>query len=64
MSKTPPYRTAQHARLPPRSARTSDTLLNEYGTVDSYRFDALSRLGGISYGAVGEKWDVPRGGVG
>ena len=41
-----------------------DTLLNEYGTVDSYRFDALSRLGGISYGAIGDKWDVPRGGVG
>ena len=41
-----------------------DTLLNEFGTVDSYRFDALSRLGGISYGAIGEKWDVARGGPG
>jgi len=41
-----------------------DTLLNEWGTVDSYRFDALSRLGGISYGAIGEKWDVARGGAG
>lgn len=41
-----------------------DTLLNEWGTVDSYRFDALSRLGGISYGAIGEKWDVARGGTG
>jgi flavin reductase (DIM6/NTAB) family NADH-FMN oxidoreductase RutF len=41
-----------------------DTLLNEFGTVDSYRFDALSRLGGISYGAIGEKWDIARGGPG
>jgi flavin reductase (DIM6/NTAB) family NADH-FMN oxidoreductase RutF len=41
-----------------------DTLLNEWGTVDSYRFDALSRLGGISYGAIGEKWDIARGGTG
>jgi flavin reductase (DIM6/NTAB) family NADH-FMN oxidoreductase RutF len=41
-----------------------DTLLNEWGTVDSYRFDALSRLGGISYAAIGEKWDVARGGAG
>ncbi|MDQ3024715.1 MAG: flavin reductase family protein [bacterium] len=42
----------------------NDTLLSEWGTVDSYRFDALSRLGGISYGAIGEKWDVTRGGGG
>jgi flavin reductase (DIM6/NTAB) family NADH-FMN oxidoreductase RutF len=41
-----------------------DTLLNEWGSVDSYRFDALARLGGISYGAIGEKWDVARGGAG
>jgi flavin reductase (DIM6/NTAB) family NADH-FMN oxidoreductase RutF len=41
-----------------------DTLLSEWGTVDSYRFDALSRLGGITYGAIGEKWDVNRGGGG
>jgi flavin reductase (DIM6/NTAB) family NADH-FMN oxidoreductase RutF len=41
-----------------------DTLLNEFGTVDSYRFDALSRLGGISYGAIGEKWDIARDGPG
>jgi flavin reductase (DIM6/NTAB) family NADH-FMN oxidoreductase RutF len=38
-----------------------DTLLNEWGTVDSYRLDALARLGGISYASIGEKFDRQSG---
>ena len=39
-----------------------DTLLNEWGTVDSHRFKPVSRLGGISYGTLGEIIDLAAGG--
>ncbi|MCC7479593.1 flavin reductase family protein [bacterium] len=39
-----------------------DTLFNYYGVVDPYKFDALARLGGISYGGLGERFDLRSGG--
>jgi len=38
-----------------------DTLLNEYGTVDSYRFNPLARLGGITYAGLAERFDLQPG---
>lgn len=39
-----------------------DTMLSEWGVVDSHRFDALARLGGISYAGL-DRFDV-QGGAG
>ncbi len=39
-----------------------DTLFNYYGVVDPYKFDALARLGGISYSGLGERFDLRSGG--
>jgi flavin reductase (DIM6/NTAB) family NADH-FMN oxidoreductase RutF len=40
-----------------------EKLFNYYGVVDSYKFDALARLGGISYaGLGGERFDMQGGG--
>jgi hypothetical protein len=35
-----------------------DTLFNYYGVVDPLKFDALARLGGISYAGLGERFDM------
>lgn len=35
-----------------------DTLLNDRGVVDPRRFDALARLGGITYAGLGERFDL------
>jgi flavin reductase (DIM6/NTAB) family NADH-FMN oxidoreductase RutF len=35
-----------------------DTLLSDRGVVDPRRFDALARLGGITYAGLGEKFDL------
>lgn len=37
-----------------------NSVLNEQGTVDAYRLQPVSRLGGIAYGRLGDTFDLPR----